>query len=326
MIITATPSAKYEIIREMTSRDNNLLNIEWLCEIAGVSRSGYYHWLNAEKTRQEREFADERDFELILEAYKHRGYNKGIRGVHMRLLHLKEPVVMNPKKISRLMKKYNLRCPIRQANPYRRMSRAMQTNNVAPNLLNREFRVHGARRILLTDITYIPRYNARGDERKYSYLSVIMDAFTREVLAYVVSLSIDVDFVLETVNLLMENHGGELHTDTLIHSDQGCHYTSHKFQDIIASAELRQSMSRRANCWDNAPQESLFGHMKDEIHIMPSDSHQDITRKVNDWMDYYNSERYQWSLAKLSPNEFYQYVTTGEYPLPINPPQSSERN
>lgn len=323
MILTASPSAKYEVIREMTSRDNNLLNIQWLCEIAGVSRSGYYYWLNARKARQECERQDESDFQLILQAYKHRGYDKGIRGIHMRLLHLKNPVLMNPKKISRLMKKYNLRCPIRKANPYRRMAKAMMTNNVSPNLLNREFKAHGERRILLTDITYIPRYNPHGDERKYSYLSVIMDAFTREVLAYVVSLSVDVDFVLETVNLLMENHGDELYTNALVHSDQGCHYTSHKFQEILASLELRQSMSRKGNCWDNAPQESLFGHMKDEIRILPSDSHQDIKRKIDDWIDYYNNERYQWSLAKLSPREFYRYVTTGKYPLPIPPTQEA---
>jgi transposase InsO family protein len=307
----------------MTKRDDNLLNIEWLCGIAGVSRSGYYYWISTEQDRQERERQDERDFALILEAYKHRGYDKGIRGIHMRLLHLKEPVLMNPKKISRLMKKYNLRCPIRKPNPYKQMSKTMKTNHVAPNLLNREFRAHGARKVLLTDITYIPRKS--GEVQKYSYLSVIMDAFTREVLAYVLSISLEVDFVLETVSLLMANHGSELQTDALIHSDQGCHYTSHKFQEIISNAALRQSMSRKANCWDNAPQESLFGHMKDEIHIHSYDNHKDILQKVDDWMDYYNRERYQWSLAKLSPVEFYRYLTTGEYPLPIKPPVMDEQ-
>jgi hypothetical protein len=175
--------------------------------------------------------------------------------------------------------------------------------------------------VLLTDITYIPRYNPHGDERKFSYLSVIMDAYTREVLAYVLSLSIDVDFVLETVNILMEKHGSELKTDTLIHSDQGCHYTSHKFQETIADKNLRQSMSRKGNCWDNAPQESLFGHMKDDLRILPSHGHQDIKQRVDDWMDYYNNERYQWSLAKLSPHEFYEYVSTGVYPLAVEEPK-----
>ena len=74
----------------------------------------------------------------------------------MRLLHLDPPVVMNTKKIQRLMKKYGLKCPIRKANPYRRMAKALKTDSVADNLLNRQFKAFGARKVLLTDITYIP--------------------------------------------------------------------------------------------------------------------------------------------------------------------------
>jgi len=299
MILTATPSAKYAIIREVTSRDNNLLNIGWLCEIAGVSRSGYYYWISTEKDRAKREKQDEADFELILTAYKFRGYAKGSRGIHMRLLHLNPPVIMNRKKIQRLMDKYNLHCPIRKANPYRRMSKALQTSKVAPNLLNREFRTRGARTVLLTDITYIPRFSATATIQKYSYLSVIIDAYTREVLAWAISISAEVDFVLATVNMMMKNHGHELKTDVLVHSDQGCHYTSHKFIEILKDLNLRQSMSRKANCWDNAPQESFFGHMKDEIHIFASDKHDIIERKIADWIDYYNHDRYQWSLGNF---------------------------
>jgi len=168
--MNASPAAKYEIIKEMTSRDDNLLNIKWLCEIAGVSRSGYYYWLNAEDGREARERQDEHDFEIILVAFQFRGYAKGARGIHMRLLHLTPAVLMNVKKIRRLMKKYKLRCPIRRANPYRRMAKEMQSNRVAPNLLNREFRTRGARVVLLTDITYIPR-SKRTEEGgdKYSY-------------------------------------------------------------------------------------------------------------------------------------------------------------
>jgi transposase InsO family protein len=189
MILTAVPSAKYAIIKEMTSRDNNLLNLVWLCEIAGVSRSGYYYWLRAEGTRLKHEKQDEADFALILEAYKFRGYAKGSRSIQMRLLHLKPSVIMNRKKVQRLMDKYNLKCPIRKANPYRRMAKALQTSKVAPNLLNREFRAYGARMVLLTDITYIPRFSGNATIQKYTYLSVIIDAFTREVLAYALSIS-----------------------------------------------------------------------------------------------------------------------------------------
>ena len=156
--MTMTPSRKFELIHETLLAGDNVLNISELCEFAGVSRSGYYRWLNAEPVRIKRESQDRADFELILQAYRFRGYDKGIRGIHMRLLHLPQPVQMNVKKIQRLMRKYGLSCPIRKANPYRRMAKALKTNNVAGNLLNREFTAHGARSVLLTDITYIP-YN-----------------------------------------------------------------------------------------------------------------------------------------------------------------------
>lgn len=308
MLIDDT-SYKFKIIYEMTQKENNLLTVSMLCEIAQVSRSGYYNWVNSEDMRIKKENKDKKDFEIILQAYQYRGYNKGVRSIYMRLIHMNPPIVMNVKKIRRLMKKYNLFCPIRKANPYRRMAKALKTNNVADNILNREFKEHGPRMVLLTDITYIPYHNTK------CYLSVILDAFTKEILSYVLSESLEVDFVLETVNQLIEKHGISLSTKTLVHSDQGCHYTSYSFIQILKDKKLRQSMSRRGNCWDNAPQESFFGHMKDEINLSKCRIFNDVKTIINDWIDYYNNERYQWNLAKLSPVEYYKYITTGEYPL-----------
>ena len=193
-----TEKNKFEIIHDVVKKENNLLNISMLCEIAGVSRSGYYRWVNAAKHREEQELKDRADFEIILKAYKHRGYNKGAKGIYMNLIHQEEPIVMNLKKIRRLMKKYNLICPIRAANPYRRMAKALKTSNVADNIVNREFTKYGPRKILLTDITYVP-YNG-----VFCYLSTILDAFTKQILAYVLSETLEVDFVLETVNQLIE--------------------------------------------------------------------------------------------------------------------------
>jgi len=294
----------------MIKRDNNLLNITWLCRIAGVSRSGYYNWLNKIDLRNTREIQDQENFELILAAYKFRGYNKGSRGIHMRLLN--QGIRMNRKKIQRLMKKYGLICPIRKANPYRRMAKAMKTNNVSKNLVNREFREHGPFKILLTDITYIYYKNHRK-----AYLSVIKDAYTKQVLAYVVSESLEVDFVLKTIKNLIDDHGISLSNETIIHSDQGSHYTSHSFRDLLKSKELRQSMSRRGNCWDNAPQESFFGHMKDEIHLKDCNNFAEVLDEVDNYMNYYNNDRYQWGLAKLSPNQYAEYLKTEDYPIKI---------
>ena len=311
MILNDNTSYKFQIIYEMVKSENNVLSVSMLCDIAQVSRSGYYRWVNAEEKRKKLEERDRKDFELILIAYQYRGYDKGARGIYMRLLHMNPPIIMNVKKIRRLMKKYNLFCPIRKANPYRRMAKALQTNNVADNILNREFKEHGPRTVLLTDITYIPYSNTR------CYLSTILDAFTKELLAYVLSESLEVDFVLETVNILIEKHGISLSAQTLVHSDQGCHYTSYSFIQILKDKNLRQSMSRRGNCWDNAPQESFFGHMKDEIDVSGCKTFEEVKKIIDDWIDYYNSDRYQWDLAKLSPLKFYKYITTGEYPIKI---------
>lgn len=302
------PCVKFGMIRETLQNEENVLTITELCSIAGVSRSGYYRWLRAEQGRSLRELRDRQDFEKILKAYRFRGYDKGIRGIHMRLLHM--GIRMNPKKIRRLMRKYGLDCPIRKANPYRRLQKAIRTNNTAENLVNREFELHGPRSILLTDITYIPLNGG------YCYLSTILDAYTKQVLSYALSESLEVDFVLKTVKKLIEEYGVSLHRETIIHSDQGCHYTCIKFIQLIKNAHLRQSMSRRGNCWDNAPQESFFGHMKDELakEIPAWTSFEDVECSIAKWMDYYNNDRYQWDLAKLSPNEYYAYITTGRFP------------
>ena len=280
-----------------------------LCEIAGVSRSGYYRWVNAADVRAKKEMRDQEDFKLILKAYNQRGYSKGARVIYMCMLHWENPIIMNLKKIRRLMDKYGLICPIRKANPYRRMTKTLKTNNVADNLLKRKFTEYGPRKVLLTDITYIPY------DGKFAYLSTILDAYTKQILAYSLSDSLEVDFVLETINILIKEYGIELTTETLIHSDQGCHYTSMRFIQLVNNRGLRQSMSRRGNCWDNAPQESFFGHMKDEIDVSKCTKYRQVKEIIDDWINYYNNERYQWQLAKLSPNEYYLYITTGVYPL-----------
>ena len=300
---------KYRIIHDTVHRENNQLSISRLCEIAGVSRSGYYAWENSAPVRAAREASDSKDFAIILEAYKFRGYAKGIRGIYMRLLHV--GIVMNRKKIQRLMRKYGLKCPYRGPNANRRMAKAIRTNAVFPNVVNREFIKGGVRKILLTDITYIFYDNG------VCYLSTVLDAFTHEILAYELSANLMVEFVLKTIGQLISEHGSTLDDTTIIHSDQGCHYTSKAFIQKLKDNDFVQSMSRKGNCWDNAPQESFFGHMKDEIkyEIAMMKTFEDVKAKIDDWIDYYNNDRYQWDLAKLSPAEYYRYATTGIYPL-----------
>jgi transposase InsO family protein len=307
-MIRGKASLRYELIHAIVQSSNGRVTVSELCEYAEVSRSGYYRWVSAKDARMERELQDRRDFELIRQAYDFRGYDKGSRGICMRLLHM--GVRMNRKKIIRLMKKYDLFCPIRKANPYRRMAKALRTNAVADNLLKRAFCSYGPRQVLLTDITFIPV------GKKFVYLAVILDLCTKQVLSYELSESLEVDLVLNALENLAAHHPECVDSEVMIHSDQGFHYTSTRFRKLIGDLGLRQSMSRRGNCWDNAPQESFFGHMKDELRTASENwcSPGDVRTSIDDWMDYYNNDRYHWDLQKLSPNEYYEFITTGAYP------------
>ena len=229
----------------------------------------------------------------------------------MWFLHQNPPIIMNLKKIYRLMKKFDLSCPIRRENPYRRMAKAMKTSHVAPNIVSRNFNGYQPRQVVLTDITYL--FYKDG----VCYLSTILDVCTHEVLAYKLSRNLRVDFVIDTVEDLIRNHGMVLDDNLIVHSDQGCHYTSNAFIEKLKDANFVQSMSRKSNCWDNAPQESFFGHMKDEITsiVIEQTSYEEVQIVVTDWMDYYNNDRYQWDLRKLSPGEYYRYLLSGAYPL-----------
>ena len=293
-------SCIFEIIYNTMQQSHNTMSIKTLCAMAGVSRSGYYAWLNAAPARAQREQQDREDFEQILTAYKMHGYSKGAKGIYMALLHMDPPVVMNLKKIRRLMDKFNLSCPYRGPNPYRRMAKALKTSSVADNLLQREFEAYGPRIVLLTDITYLP-YNGT-----FAYLSTVLDAFTKQILSYVLSPSLEVDFVLETINKLVEYHGVSLQAETIIHSDQGCHYTSHKFINILYDKKLRQSMSRKGNCWDNAPMESFFGTLKTEsLHHYRFVTREQTRQVVFEYIEvFYNRIRRHAKISNQVPADF----------------------
>lgn len=90
---------------------------------------------------------------------------------------------------------------------------------------------------------------------------------------------------------------------TFIYSDQGVHYTSPIYQKLVKKYGLGESMSRRGNCWDNAPQESFFGHFKDEVYIKQCNTLQELEHEIKQYMLYYNKYRYRWDLKKMIPVE-----------------------
>lgn len=226
--------------------------VTYFCTLLNVSRSGYYNYLTKLETRAAREQKDLAARDFILKAFNRRGYKKGSRSIKMTLAH-DFGIVMSRKKIQRIMRKYGIICPHSKANPYKQMAKATKEHRVVPNKLERKFKQGVPGKVLLTDISYLP-YNGT-----MAYLSTIKDGSTNEILAYHMSDRITLDLAIKTVEKLFRNKRVKLH------SDQGVHYTSPKFQKLLKHYKLGQSMSRRGNCWDNAPQESFFGHFKDEV-------------------------------------------------------------
>ncbi|EPY7706002.1 MULTISPECIES: IS3 family transposase [Bacilli] len=298
------PSQKYILIRTIIERYNLKNMVRYLCEIAGVSRSGYYHYFSAtaQSQREKRMHQDEMAKELIVKAFQFKNRKKGARQIKMTLAGQFQ-VVYNLKRIRRIMKKYGIVCPIRKANPYKRMLKATKEHFVVPNQLKREFRQGIPGKVLLTDITYL----FYGKNQK-GYLSTILDGSTNEVLAYHVSERLTLDIATTTLRKLKRNKKVELTPDAYIHSDQGAHYTSPTYQKLVKKLKLGQSMSRRGNCWDNAPQESFFGHFKDEAHIKTCTSFTQLKQEIKDYMKYYNQHRYQWNLKKMTPVEYRNHL------------------
>jgi transposase InsO family protein len=267
-----------------------------------VSRSGYYNYFD-EKSAEKRvaqHQADEVIKEIILKAYLFRGRKKGARQIKMTLQN-QYGITYNLKRIRRIMKKFEIVCPIRKANPYRRMAKATKEHRTCQNVLQRNFKQGVAGKILLTDITYLPY---KGGKR--AYLSTVKDAETNEILAYEVSSSLSMEIAFNTLQKLKKHR--HLTEDAFIHSDQGFHYTNPQFQALVKEMGLGQSMSRRGNCWDNAPQESFFGHFKDETNIKECETFEEVKREVKSYMIYYNHYRGQWNLKKLPPSKYRQQL------------------
>lgn len=276
----------------------------YLCRLLEVSTSGYYRWVIAEQTRQQREYNDELDAALIKEHFDALRGRAGALVIKMRLEQLSN-VIMNHKKIRRLMKKFHLIATLRRANPYRKIAKATQEHATCLNLQERQFDQGEADKVFLTDITYLNYGNGQT-----AYLSVVKDGSTRQVPAHCLSASLEVSLSITTFQRLLERLDGNIHPEAMIHSDQGVHYTHPTFRETVCKAGFRQSMSRKGNCWDNASMESFFGHMKDELDLSNCTTLEDLRKRVDSYIDYYNSERYQWTLRKMTPDQFRSHLLT----------------
>jgi transposase InsO family protein len=266
-----------------------------LCKMTKVSKSGYYKWLK-QRGQQARDYED---FLLIKSIFDKGKKKLGWRNVQMNLKN-NHNITMNHKKIRRIMNRYGLFCHARRKNPYKQIMKKTQEHHTFENILNRNFDQAVPKKALCTDITYL--YYGIG---RRAYLSVIKDIATGEALSWELSVTIDLEFVLKTVDRLGSL---DLPPDALIHSDQGVHYTHPLYIEKVKELNILQSMSRKGNCIDNAPMESFFGHLKDELEIKTCRTFEELIVKVDEYMQYYNHHRYQWGLKKMTPVQYRDHL------------------
>jgi len=263
--------------------------------VASVSKSGYYKWL---KTADSEEF-DYQDY-LIIKASFDEGKSKhGIRTITMKLKDRGTP--MNHKKVARIMQKYGLMTKVRRQNPYKAIMKKSLAHRTFDNTLSRSFNQMVPYTVFCTDITYLP-YNHR-----FAYLSVIKDIASGEVVAWHLAQHLEMELVLSTLANLKRDHHLNL-KEVLIHSDQGFHYTNPLYIDMVSDLSMVQSMSRKGVCIDNAPVESFFGHLKDEVEYKTRKTFAEVHAMIETYMEYYNFGRHQWAKQKMTPIQYRDHL------------------
>jgi len=278
------PHQKYELMKELA------MNISTLSDIAQVSKSGYYKWLKT-ICRPDKDY---KDYLIIKEVFDKGKGKYGWRTIQMNL-----EISMNHKKIQRIMRRYGLICKIRRRNPYIHMMKKTAEHRTFENILDRNFNQNIPRKVFCTDITYLYYGGCR-----LAYLSVIKDIASKEVVSWELSNNISLGFVLKSVERLRDL---DL-KDSIIHSDQGGHYTSPEYIYRVKNLNLIQSMSRKGNCLDNAPIESFFGHLKDDVDCKSVKTFEELNDMIDGYMRYYNTKRYQWGIKKMTPVEYRNHL------------------
>ncbi|MED1953686.1 IS3 family transposase [Brevibacillus centrosporus] len=285
---TGGVKGKYAIIEEASVN----YPVMQLCNLLGVWRSAYYRYLERKKMNVDGEIKEQ-----IKEIYIQRERKFGYRRIQGELMRQYGRLV-NHKKVLRLMQELGIRSIIRAKRPYFNTYQAMRSDGrLAPNLLKREFTAEKPNQKWVTDVT---QYRV-GDQRLY--LSAIKDLYGKDIVAYHISQRNDNELVLNTFSKAFEKHKDV--AGLIVHSDQGFQYTSHAYHDMLPTVGAQISMSRRGNCLDNAAMESFFSHLKAEA-LYPYDirSIEEAQRRMEEFIRFYNEERIQLRLNKLTPIEY----------------------
>ena len=263
-----------------------------MCAVLEISRRTYYKYRNADDP-------DYLDYLMIKNVFKKSKGTYGYRRI-TEGLKIEYGVIYNHKKVARIMKKYYLKPEyikrIRPSN-YKRIE-----ENVQPNVLKRDFKADKPNQKWATDVT---EFKVNNDKL---YLSPIVDLFNGEVVSYNLSrhpvFHQVVDMLEKAFNKIPDN------TNLILHSDQGWQYQMKQYQYLLEQKGIRQSMSRKGNCLDNACAENFFGVLKSELYYIKEKEYKNIEELENDiieYIEYYNNRRIKSKLKGMSPVQYREH-------------------
>jgi len=267
--------------------------IRRMCQVLVVSLSGYYAWLRRPESAQ-----TQANRKLVMEIRAIHARSRGTYGSPRVYADLQlRGFRVGRNRIARLMhleKIYGRR----RKKKFPRTTNSQHDYPVAPNRLNREFQAGRPNEKWLADITYIPTTEG------WLYLAVVMDLFSRKIVGWAFSDNLESSLVEQAFQMAVQNAAtlnGLLH-----HSDRGSQYAADAYQQILIAQHVQVSMSRRGDCYDNAPMESFFGTLKSEcVHHRTYQTRQEAITDIFSYiLGFYNRERLHSSLGYLSPEEF----------------------
>ncbi len=279
---------KYAIINKYEGQ----FEITLMCRVLEVSRSVYYKWKNKKlgKSHQYKEKIKE----LIKNTYEAFKARYGSRRIAEELNSLGWKCSTNF--IAKIMQENDIKALNGKGFKYSRKSLSM--NNVSDNILWRDFTATNPNKKWTTDITYIWVRN------KWMYLATVMDLYSRKIVGWALDTSMTENLVIEALSIAFGRRGYS--EGLILHSDRGVQYRAQKYIDFAQSKGCQLSMSRRGNCWDNAPMESFFSRLKVEL-IYPNNyqSVEELKAGVFEYIEiFYNRKRKHSAIGYISPAEY----------------------
>ena len=285
---------KYIAIKYMNEAEH--YQIQKLCAIVHIARSAYYKWLKRMPSLSQT--VNEQLVEWIKQHYEERNGILGYRQMTV-VINREHNVHFNKKRIYRLMQILHLKSVTR----VKKKTYIPSTPQItAENILNRDFHADKPNEKWLTDVTEFKYYV--GPVIKKLYLSAILDLYDRRIVAYKISDSNTNELVFSTFDDAVRQNP---EAQPIFHSDRGFQYTNKVFHQKLSDAGMIQSMSRVGRCIDNGPMEGWWGILKSEMYYLRKFTDKDeLISAIEEYIDYYNTRRYQIKLKCMTPMEYYE--------------------